>query len=434
MTAIYSQRIKGVILDAESNNPIKDVHIFINEKSVTTTSNFNGKFRINVNNSLSGKDTIHITHIGYESKKIPLIKNDLLIYLEPNSNKLTEVNLVSRKFKSELIYNRLSPMKNRLYSFGSILKGDKIYVFGGNSSYGINNFRKVAENNPDLDFKDFLKKAGLNPNYSLSVFNGDMQVYDIKTDTWRKDTLKLRKRANHSVVANNNKIYVLGGTRVSKNGKFEYLEDKIEVLDINNNSVKVDYTNPHQAVNFSSFSYKDNLILIGGSNKKKKSGKKLFSNKVHIYNTKSGLWYKLADMPVAKEVKGVLISDKVYLFGGYNNKPLKDIESYNLLTGKWRKEGELTIPMEKPAITYKDNMVYLYEKGKVLTYDTESKELAEYSINLSVKDANLHVADNKLYLLGGLKENSYSYLPSSDVIRINLKEFDRTRIKQSKRF
>ncbi len=58
-------------------------------------------------------------------------------------------------------------------------------------------------------------------------------------------------------------------------------------------------------------------------------------------------------MPVAKETKGILVNDKFYLIGGYNGKAPFSIESYNLKTGKWKKEGELFYGISKPALTSK---------------------------------------------------------------------------------
>ena len=49
-------------------------------------------------------------------------------------------------------------------------------------------------------------------------------------------------------------------------------------------------------------------------------------------------WYELANMPIAKELNGVLINDKIYVFGGNNGKALSNIETYHLISGKWKKK------------------------------------------------------------------------------------------------
>ena len=55
-------------------------------------------------------------------------------------------------------------------------------------------------------------------------------------------------------------------------------------------------------------------------------------------------------MPKGKEVTGIVFENKLYLFGGYNQKSLTDVESFDLKTAQWIKEGTLFRQMRKPAI------------------------------------------------------------------------------------
>ncbi len=423
-----AQIIEGIVLDVKNNNPIKEVHVYINNMQYGSLTNLKGKFKIKPSASLSNNDTIYFSHIGYKKQAFSYSKNkrNYLIYLTIKTNELSEINLVGdKKLNSSLHFNRLTSMKNGLHSFGSVLINDKIYVIGGDASYEVDYFRKMMDYDLDLSFNQLFNKGR---NYWNQIFKGDLLVYNITSDIWETNELKFRKRAFHNLNLLDNKIYVLGGKRYSKNRKFEYLDDKIEVLDLEDEIIKVDNTNPHQAVNFVSFSYEGNLIVMGGSIKKKKNGLKLFSNKVHLYDVKSGLWYELARMPSAKETKGVLINNKIYTFGGFNNSPLKDIESFDLITGKWQKEGELLSALSQPAITHKNDMVYLFENGKMVTYNINSKELKEYAIDLFLNASELQYADGKLYILGGFKNKEYSILPSRGLFRVNLKEFETTKV------
>ena len=147
---------------------------------------------------------------------------------------------------------------------------------------------------------------------------------------------------------------------------------------------------------------------------------------------KTGLWYDLAKMPVAQETKGALINDKIYLIGGYNENPLVSIDSYDLINGKWIKEGNLFNGIVKPAITSKEAIIYFYEDRNFYTYDTNSKELKEYLIDLSLKGSKMYLIDNKLYLIGGFIEEDFSINPSSLVYSIDLEEFNKTKIFKSK--
>tara|TARA_B110000208_G_scaffold28706_1_gene37505 strand:+ start:265 stop:435 length:171 start_codon:yes stop_codon:yes gene_type:complete len=45
--------------------------------------------------------------------------------------------------------------------------------------------------------------------------------------------------------------------------------------------------------------------------------------------------------PVINEGKIYVFEDKLYLFLGYNKKGLTEIESFDLKTAQWKKEGAL---------------------------------------------------------------------------------------------
>ena len=91
----YSQSKKLIILDSISNLPVKFANInFLNGFGVF--SNENGKLNISDVNVQS----IDISHVAYESKKIALSKiNDSIIYLIPKIIKLNEVVIQPNSLK-----------------------------------------------------------------------------------------------------------------------------------------------------------------------------------------------------------------------------------------------------------------------------------------------------------------------------------------------
>ena len=432
----FGQTITGFVSDGKTNMPIKGAHVYISTIEQGTTSNYRGKFRLKLQ-SEQGVDSIYISHIGYKIKAFPYVrgKKEYLIYLETNSNELSEVRLsnVKRNLNYRLRYNRLTAMKKGLYSFGSTLKDNKIYVVGGNITYKEDRLKRFQERG-DIDllgFGDFMRAA--RKNFDKDWYRGDLLVYDLDLDMWEVSDTKFRKRAHHNLHIHNDQLYVLGGKRLSMGRKYEYLDDKIEVFDKEKNTLIVDDTNPHQAVNFASIAHDDRLIVMGGSIKQKKNGQKIYTNKVHLYDLKSGLWYKMASMPVAKETNGVLVNNKVYLIGGFNKKPLTSIEAFDIQSGKWTKEGELFQGFSKPAVTSKGDMIYGFENGKVITFNTKTKELKQYLIDLDLKASQLYYANDKLYVLGGFRENSWATIPSAQLYAIDINEFQTTRINKSKR-
>lgn len=429
----FSQYIEGRVLDAQTQKPIEGVNVYLEGISRGAVTNEKGDYYIKFPFEIVKNDIIHFSHLTYRELKIPYTpdKKNYSVNLLIDFKKLEEVKISEkRNFQQSISYNKLSSMKNGIHSFGSILKDDTIYVLGGDSSYEENQFKKLLEYDPDNALKKFMN--GTARNYKHDSYSGDLQTYDIKSDTWSVLKSKFKKRAYHNLNFYQNKIFVLGGKNISVNGKYEYLDNTIEVIDLKNNTTKIDQTNPHQTVDFASFNYKDYLIVLGGSIKEKKNGFKEYSNTVHVFNFKTGNWYQVATMPIAKEVKGVLINDKIYLLGGFNKKPLMSIETFNLLTEKWEKEGDLFYGISKPALTYKDDVIYIFNDGKIITYNTITKELNEYSIDLFLKGAEMFYSNNKLYILGGFRANNYSLYPSSGLFSIDINEFEKTKIHNSK--
>lgn len=434
----FSQNTNGTIVSQKDNLPIEGTNIFALSSKTGTITNKNGEFSIKLLSKYKEDEMLEFSHIGYITKRLTLnylIKHKYKISLEEKVENLSGLVITSSyKLKPKVPYHKLNSSKYAAFSFGSFIKDDKIYVMGGDASFEVNILERIRSQRADFTLSTYLET----PNYysKLSYYRRELSIYDIKTDTWEypKLDLKLKKRAYHNIHYYNNSIYVLGGKRilVNKKSTWEYLQDQIEVVDLHNQTVKVDNTNPHQAADFASFNYKDNIILMGGSVKSDENGKKVYSSKVHLYNISSGYWYELDDMPSAKETTGIVIDDKIYIIGGSNGKPVSQIESFDLNTQTWQTEGQLFSGLDKPALAYHDSMIYIYEDQLLYTFDTKTKQLKEYETGLTLKYAAMYFDDNKLYILGGLTETKYTKMPSADVFSINIEDFKNTNITRAK--
>jgi hypothetical protein len=153
-----------------------------------------------------------------------------------------------------------------------------------------------------------------------------------------------------------------------------------------------------------------------------------------MYNTKTGFWYELGEMKVGKECKGVLVDDKIYLFGGFRDGERSEVETFDLKSGDWNELGNLFTKLSKPATAHNNQIIYLFEEGKLFTYNTVTKELNQFSIGLQFKDAEMHFYNNKLYIMGGYVESSTSITSSKGVYSIDVEEFDNTRVKKYQQF
>jgi len=434
---IIAQDISGIILDSETNEPIENVTVYFEKKNTGTVSDANGAFNLTLKSKTSKTDRLEFSIIGYHSKTITIstfTKTNTTVYLSKKLENLDEVVVnSSKKLNSTIQFKRLKSLKTGVFAFDSQVVGNYIYVISGNSSYTEDTGKRA------LTAVSFMPRATLGDvirefrrNYPFENYSENLQIYDIQNNKWSIAETKFRKRAYHNLNCYGNTLFSLGGKRLSINRKKEYLDDKIEVFDMGSKDIVIDHTNPHQGVNFASLTYEDNIIVMGGSTSKNKKGNKIYSDVSHIYNITSGHWYELQKMKTAKETQGVIIDKTVYLIGGYNEKALKDIESYDITTGIWKTEGELFYDMERPALTVHENIIYMYNENRLLTYDTTTHLLEAYKINLNIRHPKMHYHQNKLYVIGGYVENEYSKKALSSLYVINLDEFSKVRPVDSK--
>jgi hypothetical protein len=435
--AIFSQNITGKVVDSDTQEAVVAAHVYIDDATATIT-NVKGEFQLAIDSKNTKAIHIFISHLGYVTQKVEISKlrdGMTTVYLIPDQKTLNKVVINSeKKLNAKVAFTELTPMKRGLHSFATEVHNGKIYIIGGDLSLEVDEVkagvRSTTEKFLEPTFNDFVNQMAFNPS-SLKSYSGKLQTYDIANNQWETSDLKFRKRAAHNLHVYKDDIYVIGGKRMSRNNT--YLDDVIEIYNLKSNSITTDDVNPHQAVDFMSFLYNDYIIALGGIKKITKKGIKEYSKDIHFYNLKSGFWYKLGEMPNAKETQGVLVNDMLYLVGGFNKKPLKTIESFNLKTGEWHVEGELFDKMRNPALASHRNFIYVYDRGKLLTYDTVSKELNEYWINLEVAGAELLFDDNMLYIIGGYTTSNFYTKPSKKIVAINIDELSNTKVRNSKK-
>ena len=162
-------------------------------------------------------------------------------------------------------------MKEGIHSFGSLLIGDSLYIIGGAQYSEHDRIKELTEKGKDL--QEIFEGFG-GDSYQWKSYKSKLSIYNFKLGIWENSPLKFRRRAYHNLHYFDNKIYVLGGKNLGKNKNIELLDNTIEVYDIKSNTIIVDETNPHQAINFASFLKDNYIIIIGGSKKINKDGDK----------------------------------------------------------------------------------------------------------------------------------------------------------------
>ena len=403
----------GIVIDSKSTMPISNVNIYTSDFKYTAISDQNGQF--NINNSLPlFIDTIHFSHIGYKSLSIPyniLEKKKFQVYMEEKDEKLNNITITpAQKKQMHLTSYKLPSMPFAVYNYGSILLNEKIYIIGGDAS--------------------FFNRKGAKESSLINQWIGFlpyMQIYDIKEKQWVVSKKRFRKRAYHTVAVYNNKLFVIGGLRWSSNRKKQYFDETIEWYDPIKDSLIVDKINPHQAASPASFTYEDNIIIMGGSTKELKNGNKIYTHQVHAFNPRTGLWYELPNMMSAKITQGVILGDYIYLWGKEQNRILIEMDKYDLKNGIWKRINNMPQEIEYSGITTNGENIYLFAHGHIYVYNFLKNDWKKYYTDiLNIDACRMHYYNNKLFIFGGREKETNNYEPINTVYCIELNEFEKT--------
>ncbi len=400
--SLFAQN-QGSVHDAVSRKPLSGVNIYTNAQTGIAITNDKGEYTLPAGLIAQETDTLYFSYVGYLTKKLAwkdLQRDQFVVLLTETVQSLGEVSVWAEKklLKQFLDFETLAPMPATLSGFGATLHDGTLYVTGGDES--------------------FVKKVGANT-FAIWHYSSKLYVYDVSTDSWRTEKCKLANRAYHATHYNDGKLYILGGRRFSQTKKREYLDEKIEIYDLKTKKLHVDrFSNPHQASDFASFVYDDNLIIMGGSVSESKTGNKVYSKSSHIFNLKTGYWYELPEMLSNKEAKGVLLDRSIYLLGGYRDRQLDEIEVYDLQKGAWSVGGKLEFPVSHPAVASNGSTIFVFDNNVLQAYDTATKTTKAYRIDLPLTHSRMFYNDNYLYVLGGEEADERT----SDLYRICVDE------------
>lgn len=424
---VYSQKIKGTVFDSETKKPIIEAHIEIENKIIITDK----KGRFSFSTPKNWNKRVTITHISYKTKELLYNKGSLLIYLKPRSEQLKEILLTGNRGNKKLNYETLAEMPKKLHSFGTTMIDNKIYVFGGDNSLKKNAYRIANERllDPNVTVYQYVEEMARHP--SFNRYSDQLYVYDISNNRWINEKVTLRKRANHTATFLNNKVYLIGGKRLTRSKSKELLDEKIEVYDPITKTLEIDDTNPHKAADLETIVFNDHIYVFGGSVKKNTRGKKDYLGKIHQFNPKTGYWYLLSEIPIKEDISTSLVDDKLYFLDGLDsNKNTNSIVSLNLKNGKIVQEGKLFYNFENPAVTSENHMIYLFENGKFITFDTRKREQKDYRIDLMLFGSKIYVANNKVYILGGFTKDDLAIEPQKKLYKIDLTELPKTKVRK----
>ncbi len=430
---VLAQKTEGLVIDAGTGEVLEGVNIYDPVRETGTVTNSEGKFKLK---DVDPEAFYRFSFVGYETKEYTpaeLEAQNFIVKLRQTHENLSGIELNVQKLYKKLPYIKLQDMPKAVYSFSHVRLGNKLFITGGSESEEVDQALKLMEEYASVGFDEFLNALKRNPGMDWPEFNSQLFGYDLDNNQWETAPVKTIERTHHNAEAVDGKIYIFGGKTLSLNQRKEILPNEIEVFDPATGELMVDETNPHQAVNFASFTTDSLLFVAGGSTRKyRTTGRKDYSNQVHVYNPKTGYWKKLGPMPEGKETTAIRVGEVVYFIGGYQEEPLAFIEQLDLKTGKWKRLGNLPSPIEKPSLATKNNIIYIFEEKSIVAFNIVDGSLKEYKVDFDEVMPQMTVYRDDLYIFGGYLFFNFKLTPSDNFYKISLSDFAKTEVIREK--
>lgn len=125
--AQYTQTIKGIVIDADSEMPLigANVEVVVKDDILGTSTDFDGKFRIE--NVPVGRHTVRVSYLGYNSVSIPNVvvntgkEVDLDLMLSEAVNQLSQVTITAETDKDKSV-NEMATISAKTFSLEEVTR------------------------------------------------------------------------------------------------------------------------------------------------------------------------------------------------------------------------------------------------------------------------------------------------------------------------
>ena len=312
---------------------------------------------------------------------------------------------------------KLERMKTGLFGMGYTTDGKYIYAVNGAAMEGF-----IRSGIPKYSVNIYGDVSGgeVGNRVTSSHSTKNIYRYNVETDKWSIMPNKLKAKRYSSAEYLDGELYVFNGCDfIFFNDRMNRVVNKnFEVFDLYTGKVSYLSKNPYPAYYSGSAVWNDKIYVFGGSHREGST-----SNKLLVYNTYRDEWLRLADMPESKATRGEIVDGILYVFGGYNGKVLRKIHAYDIANDYWEYVGNMPRGVSAHAITKHGDFIWLigdyYNLSQVAVYNTKINEFHRIKSNMyGRRHAGAEIIGNKLYVFGGNRESTGSFLSSIQVADI----------------
>ncbi|MBM7421642.1 MULTISPECIES: Kelch repeat-containing protein [Chryseobacterium] len=227
-----------------------------------------------------------------------------------------------------------------------------------------------------------------------------IEKYSIKDNRWSviNSTLVPKRFANSETYAN--KVYIFNG----------WGNSNLEIIDLETHKKTKGAINHAYTGNAGSAIHNGKIYTFGGSGLNN-AATTVFSDRFQYYDIASDTWHPLPNMPTAREARGKIVNDKLYVIGGFNGTSSRLVNVYDLNKNMWTEQYTMPAAISGHSLAVSGNKIFIaggYNNQNFLAYfDTVTNKLHKLSSNMTPRrHAAAEIYNNKLYIMGGSTASS----------------------------
>jgi len=246
----------------------------------------------------------------------------------------------------------------------------------------------------------------------LGLIN-DIEVLDPKTGKqWQLGVTVLPRRYFGAAFDGDHSICILGGN--SRGLDRRPVGRNVEKVDLLTGNVTIVTRMPETAAFVSAVSMGREIMVFGGI-EYKNDGEKGVADAV-AYNTVSGTWRKLTDMPVPRATRAVVHQEWVYLVGGFDGqRAVTAFERYNPKTDQYETLAPLPQKMSAHSAVVSKGKLLVFgdydQRDLTYSYDFATKEWQQTNIGYTAaRHTGAAVVGEQVFVTGGNVKSNDSFL------------------------
>ena len=227
-----------------------------------------------------------------------------------------------------------------------------------------------------------------------------IEKYSIKDNRWTVINATLVPKRFGNSETYGNKVYIFNG----------WGNSHLEIIDLETHKKTKGAVNHSYTGNGGSDIYDGKIYTFGGSGLNN-AATTVFSDRFQYYDIATNTWHPLPKMPNAREARGKIVNDKLYVIGGFNGTSSRLVNVFDLKKNLWTEQYTMSAEISGHSLAVSGTKIFIVggtnNQNFLAYFDTETNKLYKLSSNMIPRrHAAAEIYNNKLYIMGGSTASS----------------------------